>query len=98
MLRNLDGNTDGKITSQEITVARDKLVAQHVDAMIKEIDSNNDGKVTKEEAQGTRIEQSFVRCDANSDGSITKDELKKSLTPEGRTTSQDGKSGTGQNP
>lgn len=75
-LRRLDANNDGKIDANEMKGAREKLVKERIDGLIKELDEDKDGKIGKDEARGV-LKQNFERLDNNRDGVIDRDELQR---------------------
>jgi Ca2+-binding EF-hand superfamily protein len=75
-LRKVDKNNDGKIDADELRAAREQLVVDRVDALIKELDADKDGKISKAEARGA-VKRNFDKLDLNKDGFIDRDELLK---------------------
>lgn len=76
-LSNADANNDGKITSDELTAAFDKMGAGNMaDRFMQRFDINGDGVLTTEEVQ-TRQKRMFARLDKNGDGALEPSEMPK---------------------
>jgi len=73
ILRSLDTNKDGKVSAEEMSAGRTRLVRERVGGLIEELDENKDGKLSKEEARG-QIRADFEQLDKNRDGFIDRDE------------------------
>jgi Ca2+-binding EF-hand superfamily protein len=73
-LRKLDKNNDGKIDSAELKAARERLLEERIDGIIKDLDTNGDGKISRKEAKGL-IRKHFDELDANHDGYVDRKEL-----------------------
>jgi Ca2+-binding EF-hand superfamily protein len=72
-----DTNHDGKVTSDEIVAAYEKMRAQRMaDRLMRRFDSNNDGALTADEIEA-RQKRVFARLDKNSDGKIELSEMPK---------------------
>jgi Ca2+-binding EF-hand superfamily protein len=76
MLRKMDKNNDGKIDAEELKAAREQVIEDRVDALIKELDADKDGKISKAEARGA-LRRNFDKLDLNKDGFIDRAELLK---------------------
>jgi len=75
-LRKMDKNTDGKLDPQELQAARERIVLDRVDEIIKDLDADHDGKISRDEARG-RVRRDFDKIDLNKDGFIDREELAK---------------------
>jgi Ca2+-binding EF-hand superfamily protein len=75
-LRKLDKNNNGKIDATELKEARENMINERVDGILKALDTNKDGKISREEARG-QIKRHFDDLDTNKDGFISRDELLK---------------------
>ncbi|MBU2982922.1 EF-hand domain-containing protein [Lentibacter algarum] len=71
----LDTNSDGKLSQEELKAGGDQRFTQS--------DSNNDGKITKDEAvakagerAGQRFDKMLEKFDADKDGALTQDEIR----------------------
>jgi Ca2+-binding EF-hand superfamily protein len=73
-LRKLDKNKDGKIDPAELKAARERLLGERIDGIIKDLDTNGDGKISRKEAKGL-IRKNFDELDANHDGYVDREEL-----------------------
>jgi len=89
-LRKLDRDHNGKITRDDITAARNKLIDERTDAIINELDTNKDGKISRSEAEGTFLEECFDRVNQNRDDGLTRQEIRRAL--DGLSSSQASKS------
>jgi len=74
VLRKLDKNHNGQLDQDELTNAREQIVAERANYILKRLDADKDGKISKEEAKG-RIQEHFDRLDANKDGYVDRAEL-----------------------
>ncbi|MGQ3041189.1 MAG: EF-hand domain-containing protein [Brevundimonas sp.] len=74
----LDGNQDGSITADELSMLMRPEVARmggsRLRAMISQSDSNRDARVSREEFDAGALRM-FQRMDANGDGQLTGEEL-----------------------
>lgn len=74
----LDGNQDGSITADELSMLMRPEVARmggsRLRAMISQSDSNRDARVSREEFDAGALRM-FHRMDANGDGQLTGEEL-----------------------
>ncbi len=73
-LRKLDKNKNGKIDPEELKAARQRLLEERIDGIIKDLDTNGDGKISRKEAKGL-IRKNFDELDANHDGYVDREEL-----------------------
>jgi Ca2+-binding EF-hand superfamily protein len=73
-LRKLDTNKNGKIDPEELMAARQQLLEERIDRIIKELDTDKDGKISRKEAKGL-IRKNFDKIDTNKDGYIDREEL-----------------------
>jgi Ca2+-binding EF-hand superfamily protein len=78
-LRRLDKNKDGMIDPEELKAARQQLLEERVDNIIKELDTNKDGRISRDEARGM-IKRNFDQIDTNKDGFIDRNELLKAAS------------------
>ena len=78
VLRKLDKNSDGKIDPEALKAAREQMIDDRVDYLMKELDANEDGQISKDEAKG-RIKEHFDRIDQDKDGFISRDELRQAV-------------------
>ena len=79
VLRKLDRNNEGKIDADALKEAREQMIDDRVDHIMKELDTDKDGQISKDEAKG-RIKEHFDRLDLNKDGFISKDELRTAIS------------------
>jgi Ca2+-binding EF-hand superfamily protein len=79
VLRKLDKDNTGKITAAALKVARQDLLEERVDNIIKELDANKDGKISRDEAKGF-LKTNFDRIDTNKDGFVDRQELLRAAT------------------
>ena len=79
LLRKIDKNGDGKIDAEELKAARETLLRERADGIIKDLDTNKDGKISKSEARGS-VRRHFDEIDANKDGFIDRAELIKAMS------------------
>jgi Ca2+-binding EF-hand superfamily protein len=78
-LQKLDKNRDGKIDVAELKAAREQIISDRVDRIMKRQDTNKDGKISKDEAVG-EVRENFAEIDADGDGFITREELLKAMS------------------
>jgi Ca2+-binding EF-hand superfamily protein len=81
MFTTMDANGDGKVTAEEMTAARQKIVGAKPAAgemsaaeKIKVIDTNGDGMLTADE-HGAGSKSMFERMDTDKDGFVTRAEM-----------------------
>jgi Ca2+-binding EF-hand superfamily protein len=79
ILRKLDKNNDGKIDAEALRAAREQIINDRVDYLLKELDTDMDGKISRDEAKG-RIKEHFDRIDRDKDGFISKEELRQAIS------------------
>ena len=72
-----DANHDGKITTEELTAAFERMRAKRMaERLMRRFDDNGDGVLTADEIE-TRHKRMFARLDKNGDGKLDPDEMPK---------------------
>jgi len=74
VLRKLDKDKNGKIDPGALKAARQEILEDRVNGILKDLDTDQDGKISRQEARG-RVKEHFDRLDANKDGFVDRDEL-----------------------
>jgi Ca2+-binding EF-hand superfamily protein len=87
-LRKLDTNNEGKINADALKTAREQIVDDRVDYLMKELDTDKDGQISRDEAKG-RIKEHFDRLDLDKDGYISREELRQAVAARQKAPSKD---------
>lgn len=87
-LRKLDTNNEGKINADALKAAREQIVDDRVDYLMKELDADKDGQISRDEAKG-RIKEHFDRLDLDKDGYISREELRQAVAARRKAPSKD---------
>jgi len=88
VLRKLDRNNTGKIDAEALKAARNQLIDDRVDRIMKKLDADGDGKISKDEAKG-RIKEHFDQIDQDKDGYISREELRQAIAAHPRAPKKD---------
>lgn len=83
LLRQVDGDNDGKISDDELQSGREKARKHWIDAQLKHLDEDGDAQLSKKEVRGY-LRRGFERIDKNSDGKITREELTEAMQERAR--------------
>ncbi len=78
LLRRLDGDSDGKITRDELQDRREQIASRWIDYGFERADSNADGVISREEANNTMLQERFDGLDRNGDEQLSRSELRRS--------------------
>jgi len=74
--KEMDANGDGKLTPDEITTERNKILKNGQDKRFDAADANHDGMLTREETKkNPMLFRHFDEMDANHDGKVTREEM-----------------------